>query len=108
MLKVKGDLISSEIYEKLDISITQGFLAPILYKQLKLTNPDSSEYEMLLINLKQYNILLKRNCRIAKQSYFETHFNQLKFDITNPWKTINKILSKSKTNLMHFLLKLLI
>ena len=144
MLKVKEDLISTKIYEKLDISptadtnrnyniildeinqaknkymmsklvkfnqykhkkstwITQGLLASIrhrdkLYKQIKLTNPDSPEHEMLLINLRTYNVILKRSFRIAKQSYFETRFNQFKFDIKNTWKTINEILSKSKTN----------
>ena len=66
--------------------ITQGLLASIrhrdkLYKQIKLTNPDSPEHEMLLINLKTYNVILKRSFRIAKQSYFETRFNQFKFDI---------------------------
>ena len=144
MLKVKEDLISTKIYEKLDISptadtnrnyniildeinqaknkyimsklvkfnkykhkkskwITQGLLASIrhrdkLYKQIKLTNRDSPEHEMLLINLRTYNVILKRSFRIAKQSYFETRFNQFKFDIKNTWKTINEILSKSKTN----------
>ena len=146
MLKVKEDLISTKIYEKLDISptantnckyniildeinqaknkymmsklvkfnkykhkkstwITQGLLASIrhrdkLYKQIKLTNPDSPEHEMLLINLRTYNVILKRSFRIAKyfQSYFETRFNQFKLDIKITWKTINEILSKSKTN----------
>ena len=53
---------------------------------------------MLLINLRTYNVILKRSFRIAKLSYFETRFNQLKFDIKNAWKTMNEILSKSKTN----------
>ena len=53
---------------------------------------------MLLINLKTYNVILKRSFRIAKQLYFETCFNQFKFDIKNTWKTINEILSKSKNN----------
>ena len=127
MLKVKEDLISTKIYEKLDISptadtncnyniildeinqaknkyimsklvkfykykhkkstwITQGLLASIrhrdkLYIQIKLTNSDSPEHEMLLINLRTYNVILKRRFRIAKQLYFETRFNQFKFDI---------------------------
>ena len=46
--------------------ITQGLLASIrhrdiLYKQIKLTNPDSPEHEMLLINLRTYNVILKRS-----------------------------------------------
>ena len=81
--------------------ITQGLLASIqhrdqLYKQIKLANPVSPEHEMLLI--RTYNVILKTSFRIAKQSYFETRFNQLKFYIKNTWKTINEILSKSKTN----------
>ena len=44
--------------------ITQGLLKSIryrdkLYKQLKLTNPDTVEYEVLQINLKSYNAILK-------------------------------------------------
>ena len=55
--------------------IIQGLLASIrqrdkLYKQIKLTNLDSPEHEILLINLKTYNVILKRSFRIAKQSYF--------------------------------------
>ena len=54
---------------------------------------------MLLINLRTYNyVILKRSFHIAKQSYFEIRFNQFKFDIKNTWKTMNEILSKSKTN----------
>ena len=50
--------------------ITQGVLALVrhrdkLYKQIKLTNPDSPEHEMLLINLRTYNVILKRSFRIA-------------------------------------------
>ena len=66
--------------------LTQGLLASIqhrdkLYKQIKLTNPDSPEHEMLLINLKTYNVILKRSFRIAKQYNSETRFNQIKFDL---------------------------
>ena len=59
--------------------ITQGLLKSIryrdhLYKQLKLTNPDTVEYEVIKINLKSYNDILKRSFLIAKQNYFETFF----------------------------------
>ena len=52
--------------------ITQGLPKSIryrdkLYKQLKLTNPDTFEYTVLKINLKSYNDILKRSFRIAKQ-----------------------------------------
>ena len=82
--------------------ITKGLLKSIryrdkLYKQLKLTNPDTFEYSVLKINLKSYNAILKRSFRIAKQIHFETCFNKFQSDIKNTWKTINEILCKDKT-----------
>ena len=35
---------------------------------------------------------------MAKQIYYKTCFNRFKSDAKNTWKTINEILSKSKTN----------
>ena len=66
--------------------ITKGLLKSIryrnkLYKQLKLTNPDTFEYSVLKINLKSYNAILKRSFRIANQIYFETCFNKCQSDI---------------------------
>ena len=69
-----------------------------MYKQALLTNPDLPEYQVLKINLKAYNVILKRSFRMAKQSYYKTCFNRFKSDAKNTWKTINEILSKSKTN----------
>ena len=85
--------------------ITQGLLRSIryqdkLYKQLKLTNPNSPNYETISINLKTYNGILKTNIRAAKQIYFEPCFNRFKNDIRNTWKTINDIndfLAQTKT-----------
>ena len=56
--------------------ITQGLLKSIryrdkLYKQIKLTNPNSPNYETISINLKTYNGILKTNIHAAKQIYFE-------------------------------------
>ena len=81
--------------------ITQGLLKSIqygdkLYKQLKLTNPNSPNYETISINLKRYNGILKTNIHTAKQIYFESCFNRFKNDIRNTWKTINDFLSKTK------------
>ena len=83
--------------------ITQGLLTSIryrdkLYKQIKLTNPESSKYAILLVNLKTYNSILKTSFRKAKQLYYDKCFNNFKFDIKNTWKTINEIISKNKTN----------
>ena len=82
--------------------ITQGLLTSIryrdkLYKQIKLTNPESSKYAILLVNLKTYNSILKTSVRKAKQLYYDKCFNNFKFE-KNKWKTINEILSKNKTN----------
>ena len=68
-----------------------------MYKQLKLTNPSSYNYETIKINLKTYNTILKKNIRAAKQIYFESRFELFKNDIRNTWKTINECLSKKRT-----------
>ena len=51
--------------------ITHGLLTSIryrdkMYKQLKLTNPSSYNYETIKINLKTYNTILKKNIRADK------------------------------------------
>ena len=81
--------------------ITQGLLKSIkyrdkLYKRLKLTDPNSANYDTINSNLKTYNGILKTSIRAAKQAYFELCFNRFKNDIKNTWKTINDILSKTK------------
>ena len=78
--------------------ITQGLLKSIkyrdkLYKRIKLTDPN---YDTITINLKTYNGILKTSIRAAKHAYFELCFKRFKNDITNTWKTINDILSKTK------------
>ena len=78
--------------------ITHGLLTSIryrdkMYKQLKLTDPSSNNYETIKINL----LILKKNIRAAKQIYFESHFSLFKNDIRNTWKTINECLSKKHT-----------
>ena len=67
-----------------------------LYKRLKLTDPNSANYDTININLKTYNGILKTSIRAAKQAYFELCFKCFKNDIKNTWKTINDILSKTK------------
>ena len=65
--------------------ITQGLLKSIkyrdkLYKRLKLTDPNSANYDTININLKTYNGILKTSIRAAKQAYFELCFNRFKND----------------------------
>ena len=107
--KAKNKFMTSKVIKfnrqkhKLSSWITHGILRSIryrdkLYKHLKLTNPDSPEYNVLKYNLKMYNTILKRSIRSAKKTYFESCFTNFKKDIKNTWKTINEILSRNKSN----------
>ena len=83
--------------------ITQGILRAIqyrdkLYKQLKLTHPNSSNYGIFNINLNTYNTILKHTIRAAKKGYFENRFYRFKNDIKNTWKVINEFISKKQTH----------
>ena len=77
--------------------ITQGLLKSIryrdkLYKQLRLSNPNSLDYD-----LKTYNLILRKSIISAKQMYYESRFNRIGNDIRRTWKTINEILTKNQT-----------
>ena len=55
--------------------ITQGLPKSIryrdqLFKKLKLTNPNSPNYDTIKTNLKTYNLILKQNIHSAKQIYY--------------------------------------
>ena len=81
--------------------ITKGLLKSIrfrdnLYKKMKLTDPISRDYEVMRINLKTYNRILKASLRAAKQHYFAFTFAKYKSDIKNTWKTINEALSGNR------------
>ena len=79
--------------------ITRGLLRSIrfrdnLYKKIKLTNPGSREYEILSINLKTFNRILRRSISTVKQQFLASTFDKYKSDIKNTWKTINETLCK--------------
>jgi hypothetical protein len=81
--------------------ITQGIIKSIkfrdgLYKKYKMTDPDSPEFDILKVNLKTYNTILKKSIRLAKKKYYEGLFLKFKDDIRGTWKTINGILNKTK------------
>ena len=81
--------------------ITKGILKSMkhrdaLYKELRLTNPYSANYNRLLRNLKTFNSILKRSIRFAKKSYYASQFNICKNDSKKTWKTINSLLSNHK------------
>ena len=84
--------------------ITLGLLKSIryrdkLYKQLRLSNPNSLHYDTLTgkLNLKTYNLILRKSIISAKQMYYESRFNRIGNDIRRTWKTINEILTKNQT-----------
>ncbi len=81
--------------------ITYGIMKSIhnrdnLYKFFKTTDPNSSNYETLKINLKTYNGILKTIIRMAQVKYYEAIFSKFKGDIRGTWKTINDILNRTK------------
>ena len=81
--------------------ITQGILRSIqyrdkLYKKLKLTHSNSSNYEIININLKTYNTTLKHTIRAAKKVYFENRFYRFKNDIKIPGKLLMNLFQKNK------------
>ena len=66
--------------------ITLGLLKSIryrdkLYKQLRLSNPNSLHYDTLKLNLKTYNLILRKSIISAKQMYYESRFNRIGNDI---------------------------
>ena len=63
-----------------------------------MTHPNSSNYEIININLKTYNTILKHTIRAAKKGYFENRFYRFKNDIKNTWKVINEFISKKQTH----------
>ena len=83
--------------------ITAGVLKSItyrnkLYKQLKLTNPDCLEHNILKNNLKIYHTMLKQIIRTAKLIYYNASLINSKYDSKNTCKTINEMLSRNNKN----------
>ncbi len=81
--------------------VTDEIIAVILerdnmYKLHKMTNPDSSDYDSQIENLKVLNCKVKKLIRDAKKDYYTALFTKLKSDIKATWKTIKEILNKSK------------
>ena len=81
--------------------ITQGILKSIkfkkkLYKDMKLSTPQSPQFETLKTNLNNYNKILRHNIRLAKQKYFQTSFINCNQNIKNTWSIINDVLNETK------------
>ena len=67
-----------------------------LYKEFKKTPTDSSNYEARKINLRTYNVIIKRSIFIAKKTYYHHIFQKYSSDIKNTWSIIKNLLHKKK------------
>ena len=83
--------------------ITTGLIKSIafkdkLYKQLKQTDANHVQYEIIKINLKTYNTILKNSIRSAKRKYYYERFDKSKNNIKNTWRYINEIMNRNTKN----------
>ena len=69
-----------------------------LYKNLKSTHPDDPRYNMLCINLKTCNRIIKSTIRKEKKAYYQSFFDQNKNDSKKTWRKLNEILGKTGPN----------
>ena len=82
--------------------ITIGIIKSIryrdkLYRKMKQTTIDSLSYETIKSNLTAYNIILKRNIRLAKKQYYYKSFTNNCSNVKNTWSLIKAILNNTKT-----------
>ena len=81
--------------------ITEGIIRSIkrrdeLYRKFKKTPTDSSNYEARKINLRTYNVIIKRSIFIAKKTFYHHIFQKDSSDIKNTWSIIKNLLHKKK------------
>ena len=68
-----------------------------LYRKLKETPSDSIEYEHRKINVRTYNIILRRGIFSAKKIFYHFQFQKYIFNIKSTWSVIRNILNKNKS-----------
>ena len=101
---MSGKLVKYNKYKhKKSTWLTNGLLKSIrfrdkLYKQMKCILPTSVEYEIIRLNLKTYNNILRKSLFRAKRLFLSYTFNKYNSDIKNTWKSINELLSRNYTN----------
>ena len=86
--------------------ITHGLLKSIkyryyLYKRVKITDPNSANYDTINLNLKTYNGILKTCIRAAKHIYFELCFERFQKGHNEYVESINDTLSNIKMQKNH-------
>ena len=67
-----------------------------MYREFKKTPTDSSNCEARKINLRTYNVIIKRSIFIAKKTYYHHIFQKYSSDIKNTWSIIKNLLHKKK------------
>ena len=86
--------------------ITKGIIRSIkrrdeLYREFKKTPTDSSNNKARKINLRTYNVTIKRSIFIAKKRYYHYIFQKYSSNIKNTWSIIKNLLhKKKKSNLL--------
>jgi len=66
-----------------------------LYAKLLTQNRESIAYHEMKTKLRGCNTILKKNLRIAKQSYFQNILQKCQSDIKKTWNAINTIINKN-------------
>ena len=69
-----------------------------MYRDLKALNPSNPKYADLKQNLSVLNGIIQKEIRREKKNYFTRTFEKYKNDLKNTWKTISRIINKSKNS----------
>ena len=63
---------------------------------LRRTPHESPHYNTIETHLRNYNIILKKSIRLAKQIYYTTNFQKAKGNLKKSWSAINEMLCKKR------------
>ena len=81
--------------------ITTGILKSIKSKKkihlaLRKTPHESPHYNTMETSLRNYNIILKKSIRLAKENSYTTNFQKAKCNLKKSWSAINEMLCKKR------------
>ena len=79
--------------------ITRGIVKSIKYGY-QLYQKLSVEHQIIALNLKTYNKILKNIIRLAKMNYYTSCFEKCKHDIKKTWKTINDVMNRERKSVL--------
>ena len=80
--------------------ISQGLIRSIkvrdkMYRNMKLLDPNSTDYASAKINIQTFNRILRKSIRESKFSYYSDMFLKHKDDSRKSWKLINSLINTS-------------